>query len=59
MLQRLTITFDRDERQALDAIATSEMRPIKDQIRWIIRQEAERRGLLPRTKEAEEPEHDD
>lgn len=47
MLRRLTITFTPDERQVLDRLAQAELRPVKDQVRLLIRQEAERRGLWP------------
>ncbi len=37
MLNRLTITFTEEERKALDHAARSELRTVKDQIRWLIR----------------------
>ena len=47
MVQRITINFSVEERQALDELARAELRPVKDHVRLLIRQEAERRGLWP------------
>jgi hypothetical protein len=47
MLKRLTITFTPDEREALDRLAKQELRPVKEQVRLLVRSEAERRGLWP------------
>jgi hypothetical protein len=46
MLERLTINLSENEKQALEIIATSEMRNLREQARFILRQEFERRGLL-------------
>jgi len=46
MLQRLTISLSRLEQQALETIAAIELRDMRDQARFILRQELERRGLL-------------
>ena len=35
------------EREAVIKMARQEMRPLREQIRWLIVQEAQRRGLLP------------
>ena len=47
MLTRLTISFTPEEREALQAMAESDFRPPKDQLRYLLRQEARERGLLP------------
>lgn len=47
MLRRLTISFTEEERNALQQMAEYDFRPPKDQMRWLLRQEAQRRGLLP------------
>ena len=49
MLKRLTITFTPDEREALDRLAQTDVRPVKEQVRFLLRAEAERRGLWPMT----------
>lgn len=46
MLKRLTITFSSDEREALDRAAQQELRPVKEQARYLLRCELARRGLL-------------
>ncbi len=46
MLERLTINLSQLERQALEKIATVELRDLRDQARFILRQEFERRGFL-------------
>ena len=45
MLRRLTITFTAAERAALDRLAQQDIRPVKDQVRALIRAEAERRHV--------------
>ena len=45
MLNRLTITFTTAERAALDRLAQQDVRPIKDQVRALVRAEAERRHI--------------
>lgn len=45
MLKRLTITFTAAERAALDRLAQQDIRPVKDQVRALVRAEAERRCL--------------
>jgi hypothetical protein len=46
MFARLTIHFSEDERKALEEISLRELRPLKEQIRFIVRADLERRGLL-------------
>jgi hypothetical protein len=46
MITRLTVSFTPEERQALQAMAETDIRPPKEQVRWLLRQEAKRRGLL-------------
>jgi hypothetical protein len=46
MNTRLTVPLDQAEREALHKAAQAEMRPLREQARWLIRQELERRGLL-------------
>jgi hypothetical protein len=45
MYKRLTITFTAAERAALERLAQQDTRPIKDQVRALVRAEAERRHL--------------
>ena len=45
MLKRLTITFTAAERAAFDRLAQQDIRPVKDQVRALVRAEAERRCL--------------
>ncbi len=44
---RLNIMLNSDELQVLAKMAVAECRPPKEQLRYILRQEATRRGLLP------------
>ena len=46
MLPRLTISFEPEEQLALQRMAEEDFRPPKDQLRWLLRQEAQKRGLL-------------
>ena len=46
MLQRLTINLSAPEQQALEKIAATELRDLREQARFILRQELTRRGLL-------------
>jgi hypothetical protein len=43
MYRRLTITFTEAERAALDRLAQLDTRPVKDEVRALVRAEAERR----------------
>jgi hypothetical protein len=45
MYRRLTITFTEAERTALDRLAQLDTRPVKDQVRALVRAEAERRRV--------------
>ena len=47
MLNRLTITFEPEEREALQQIAEQDFRYPKETIRLLIRKEAQERGLWP------------
>lgn len=46
MIARIQIYLAEDERAALQDIAAHEMRGLREQARFIIRSELERRGLL-------------
>jgi len=46
--RRLTITLAPEERELLDRLAQADLRPVKEQLRWLLRQEATRRGLCQR-----------
>jgi hypothetical protein len=46
MLNRLTVSFTAEESEALERMSMEDFRPPKDQIRWLLREEAQRRGLL-------------
>ncbi len=45
MVRRLTITFTAAEQAALERLAQQDTRPVKDQVRALVRAEAERRHL--------------
>ena len=45
MFRRLTVTFTPAESIALDRLAQQDIRPVKDQVRALVRAEAERRCL--------------
>lgn len=45
MLTRLTISLTPEEADALGRMVEADFRPPKEQLRWLLRQEAERRGL--------------
>ena len=53
MYRRLTIILAPEERELLDRLSQADLRPVKEQLRWLLRQEATRRGLCP--CEAAEP----
>jgi hypothetical protein len=46
MLTRLTISFSEEERRALEIISRIEFRPLREQIRYMVRVDLERRGLI-------------
>ena len=52
MKNGILVHLSQDERTALLAIAKQEMRPPNDQLRYLVNQEARRRGLLPPMHEA-------
>lgn len=47
MPRQLTVTFTPTEREILQTLAVLDLRYPQEQIRWLVRQEAERRGLWP------------
>jgi hypothetical protein len=51
MYTRMTVTFAEEERKALQAMAERDFRYPKEQLRYLLRAEAERRGLLPATEQ--------
>jgi hypothetical protein len=55
MSQRLIITFTQEEQQALERLAEEQVRPVHDQLRLLVREEAKRRGLWP--PKQEQPAH--
>jgi len=46
-MSRITVPLSDKEREVLAQMATEALRDPRDQIRWILRAEAERRGLWP------------
>lgn len=44
---RMVLVLSEPERQALRAMSERDMRFPREQLRYLLRQEAERRGLLP------------
>jgi len=46
-MEFLTIPLSPAERQALKQIAEAECRPEREQLRWLLKQEAERRQIWP------------
>ena len=54
MIGRLTISFTPSESQVLQAMAEKDFRPPKDHVRWLLREEAKRRGLWPPVKAPQE-----
>jgi len=47
MVSRVTVTLEQPEYSALLKVAVAELRNPQDQARHILRQELQRRGLLP------------
>jgi hypothetical protein len=45
-MTRIVILLDKDERRALDRLALNELRDPRLQVRYLVRTELERRGLL-------------
>lgn len=58
MLERMTLNLSTQERMALEAMAAVEMRNIREQARFIIREELTRRGLLIEDAPTIQPAHD-
>lgn len=46
MLNRITVFIEEDERVALEKLAKQEMRGLRDQIRFVLREVIQQRGLL-------------
>ena len=46
MTTRIFVTLEPEERTALAILAKKEMRPLRDQIRFLLRQELTKRDLL-------------
>ena len=46
-MMRITVPLSDSEREVLAQMASQEMRDPRAQIRWILREEAERRGIWP------------
>ena len=44
---RMVLILNESERQALSAMSEHDMRFPREQLRYLLRQEAQRRGLLP------------
>ena len=57
MLNRLTVTLEHPEYAALLDVALAELRTPADQVRYMLRQELERRRLLPADKSLEARPH--
>ncbi len=51
MLTRLTIVLEETERAAIEELAQQELRGLKDQIRFVLREVMQQRGLLLPTQE--------
>ncbi len=47
MSQRMTLTFSETERRGIDRLVEADVRPPKDLLRWLLREELKRRGLWP------------
>ncbi|PLS79148.1 MAG: hypothetical protein CYG59_14700 [Chloroflexi bacterium] len=60
MLTRLTIVLDEDERSAFEKLALEEMRGLKDQVRFELREVIRQRGLLlpDKSSRQQEPYHE-
>jgi len=54
-MARITVTLGVREQEALLQLALAEMRNCRDQARFIIRHELERRGLLPPADRDQQP----
>jgi hypothetical protein len=47
MLLRLMVTLGRGESSALQAMSEADCRPLREQMRYLLREAAQQRGLLP------------
>lgn len=56
MLERMTIYLSTPERLALEALASSDMRNVREEIRFLVRDALEVRGLIRRDDQREIPE---
>lgn len=54
-LYRVAADFSEGERDALDALCFSDYRPPAEQLRWLVMQEARRRGLAAPSTNATNP----
>ena len=54
MINRLTISLSPEESEGLQRIAERDVRPPKEQLRWILRQELIKRGLLEPAQDNDE-----
>jgi len=57
MLQRLTINISDLEQEALEKVAAIEIRDIREQARFMLRQCLEQRGLLQIANPPPDPQH--
>jgi hypothetical protein len=55
MVTRVTVTLEQPEYTALLEVAGKELRNPADQVRFVLRQELERQGMLPATGKAKQP----
>lgn len=46
-LSKVTITITPEEKAALIDLAQAELRDPREQLRWLLKEAAERRGILP------------
>jgi hypothetical protein len=46
MMTRITITLSIQEKTALQVLATESLRSLKEELRFLLREEARRRGIL-------------
>ena len=51
---RVSVTFPESERNILSAMCAADIRAPDDQIRYLLRQEAQRRGLVTNSEETGE-----
>jgi hypothetical protein len=46
-MSKITILFTDEEQAVLEVLARQQVRPVKEQVRFLVRAEAERQGLWP------------